>query len=89
MKPRTRTVLSKRSSDRPEKVLKRGNIKEGDRKAYLIDAERLENGVRVTTLYKIPVDGSRVYEMRISVLDEQKDTYLRKIEEMRDSFRLK
>jgi hypothetical protein len=72
-----------------EKVLTEETIKVGDRKAYLIDAERLENGVAVTTLYKITADGSRVYEMRISVLDEQKDAYLRKIEEMRDSFRLK
>jgi hypothetical protein len=71
------------------KVLSEETIKEGDRHVYLIDAERLENGVPVTTLYKITADGSRVYEMRISVLDEQKDAYLRKIEEMRDSFRLK
>jgi hypothetical protein len=71
------------------KVLNEETIKEGDRHVYLIDAERLEKEVPVTTLYKITADGSRVYEMRISVLDEQKDAYLRKIEEMRDSFRLK
>jgi hypothetical protein len=70
-------------------VLNEETIREGERPVYLIDAERLENGVAVTTLYKIPFDGSKVYEMRISVLDEQKDAYLRKIEEMRDSFRLK
>jgi len=71
------------------KVLNEETIREGDRKVYLLETERLENGVPVTTLYKITADGSRVYEMRISVLDEQKDAYLRKIEEMRDSFRLK
>lgn len=72
-----------------ENVLTEETIKMGDRKAHLIDTERLENGVPVTTLYKITAGGSKVYEMRISVLDEQKDDYLRKIEEMRDSFRLK
>jgi len=72
-----------------ENVSNEETIKEGDRHVYLIDAERLENGVPVTTLYKITADGSKVYEMRISLLDEQKDAYLRKIEEMRDSFRLK
>lgn len=72
-----------------EEVLTEETIRESDRHAYLIDAGRLENGVPVTTLYKITADGSKVYEMRISVLDEQKDVYLRKIEEMRASFRLK
>jgi hypothetical protein len=71
------------------KVSNKETIIEAGKKVYLVDAERLEKGVPVTTFYKITAGGSKVYEMRISVLDEQKDALLRKIEEMRDSFRLK
>lgn len=72
-----------------EKVSIEETIREGERQVYLVDTERLENGVPVTTLYKITADGSRVYEMRISVLDEFKENFLQKSEEMRASFRLK
>lgn len=72
-----------------EKVLEEKTIREGERQVYLIDAERLENGVPVTTLYKITANGSKVYEMRISLLDEFKENFLQKSEEMRASFRLK
>lgn len=71
------------------KVLSEQTIREGEREAYLIDTERLEKGVPVTTLYKISGAGSKVYEMRISVLDEFKESYLQKSEELRAGFRLK
>jgi hypothetical protein len=72
-----------------EKILNEETIKIGDRKVYLIDAERLEKAVPVTTLYKIADAGSKVYEMRISILDDLKEDNLQKCEEMRASFRLK
>lgn len=72
-----------------ENVLSEETIREGGREVYLIDAERLENGVPVTTLYKISGNGSKVYEMRISVVDDFKENYLQNSEELRAGFRLK
>ena len=70
-------------------VLNEETVVEDDNKVALIDAERLENEVPVTTLYKIVERGGKTYELRISVLDDLKETFLEKCTEMRASFRLK
>lgn len=70
-------------------VLNEETVSEGGRKVYLIDAERLEKGVPVTTLYKISGAPGRVYEMRVSILDDFKESYLQNSDQLRAGFRLK
>jgi hypothetical protein len=72
-----------------ENVSAEETVKQNDRKVTLIEAEELENGVGITVFHKIVENGRGIYDLKISVLEEQKDTYLREIEEMRDSFTVK
>jgi hypothetical protein len=72
-----------------DKVLREENIKQGGGKICILDAEGTQNGVEMAFFHKIVDNGGKVYDLRFAVLDEQKDEYLRRIEEMRDSFTVK
>ena len=72
-----------------ENVLAEETVKQNDRKVTLIEAEELENGVGIAVFHKIVGNGRGIYDLKIAVLEEQKDDYLRQIEEMRDSFTVK
>lgn len=72
-----------------ENLLSEKTVQENDRESTLLDAEELENGVGILVFHKIVDNGKGIYDLKISVLEEEKDTYLRQIEEMRDSFTVK
>lgn len=66
------------------------NIPE-DQEIYFLESEKTENEVTVQTIQKIievPRKG-KVYELKISALKEHKEDFLRSINEMLDSFKVK
>lgn len=66
------------------------NVPEGQ-EIYYLESEKTENEVTVQTIRKIvevPAKG-RVFELKISALKEHKEDFLRRINEMLDSFRVK
>jgi hypothetical protein len=72
-----------------ENVLAEETVKQNDRNVTLLEADELENGVGISVFHKLVENGRGIYDLKISVLEEQKDTYLREIEKMRDSFTVK
>lgn len=72
-----------------DKVTNEDNIKQDSQRVSVIDAEGTQNGVDMAVFHKIVDNGRRVYDLRFTVLAEQKEEYLRRIEEMRDSFTVK
>lgn len=58
-------------------------------KCRIIAAERIDNGITLDAVHKIMARDGKVYELAVSVLPEHKDDYLRRIDELVDSFRLK
>lgn len=72
-----------------DKVLNEENIKQDSQRVCLIEAEGTENGVPIAVYQKIADNGCKIYDLRFAVLAELKDEYLRRIEEMRDSFTVK
>lgn len=77
------------AKDSAENFLAEETVKQSDRKGILLDTEETENGVGIAVFHKIVESGTQIYDLKISVLEEQKDVYLRKIEEMRNSFTVK
>lgn len=77
------------AKDSAENVLAEETVQQNDRKVTLLDTGEIENGVGIAVFHKIVESGTLVYSLKISVLEEQKDAYLRRIEEMRNSFTVK
>lgn len=72
-----------------ENLLAAETVKQNDRKVALLDSEETESGVGMAVFHKIIENGRGIYDLKISVLEDQKDVYLSRIEAMRDSFTLK
>jgi predicted nucleic acid-binding Zn-ribbon protein len=63
--------------------------KQGNRRVEIVDGPARETGVEMAVFHKIVESEGRVYDLKLAVLEEQKDAYVRRIEEMRDSFTVK
>jgi hypothetical protein len=72
-----------------ESVITETPYVDGGEKATVIELTRIEKGAEFATFYKLVTRGTRVFELRISVLSEHKDVFLRRIEEMLDGCRIK
>lgn len=81
--------VARNAKDSAENVLAEETVKQGDRRGILLDLEETENGVGIAVFHKLVESGTRIYSLKIAVLEEQKDVYLRRIEEMRNSFTVK
>jgi hypothetical protein len=81
--------VAKNARESAENVLAEEAVKQNDRRVTLLDTEEIENGVGIAVFHKIVESGEGVFHLKISVLEEQKDVYRRRIEEMRDSFTVK
>jgi len=63
--------------------------KQGSRRVCLMDGEGIDNNVATAVFHKIVEGDGKIFDLKFVALDEQKDDYLRRIEEMRDSFTVK
>lgn len=62
---------------------------EGGRQVGILDIEKQENGVDLAVYHKVVKAPGRIYDLKITALEEKKDAFSNRIEEMRDSFTVK
>ncbi|HLA94943.1 MAG TPA: hypothetical protein VK612_04425 [Pyrinomonadaceae bacterium] len=72
-----------------ESVISETPYVDGGEKAIVIETIRIEKGAEFTVSYKLVTRGKRLFELRVSVLSENKDEFSGKIESILDGFRVK
>jgi len=78
-----------RAKESVTEIISAKSYQSGGSRHCIIAAESEENGKPIGVYYKIASNDPKVYKLHISVLSEHKDNYLRRIEEMIDSFVVK
>lgn len=78
-----------RAKESVTEIISAKSYQSGGSRHYIIAAESEENGKPIGVYFKIATNDPKVYTLHISVLSEHKENYLRRIEEMIDSFVVK
>lgn len=81
--------ICKKAKESVAKIVRDTTEEEGGLKTCVLETEKETKSVNLETYYKITEKGGKTYELQITVLQEHKSEYLRRIEEMLESFIVK